>query len=411
MLGGTIDQTTPREPYPTLTIIRMASATLLSSSGCTPLLETVGTMAGAQEQSTHNPVYDYSTLETADASHFRHSTLEPVPAYQKEAYQTIDATDTADGRASGGFMNRRICGMRMKWALIGIIILLLFIVGAVVGAVMGSQKKSQGTPTPDSTPNANPITTSSTSSTTSTTTVSSTTSSSTLPPYTPLPSKDGFFAPDIIYNFSNSNLTTDGKQSFIQASYDSDTSSGSLDVARYYTKDEVPLLEWQIRPVYTSWRNSTFEHNVDESKDGQLDRSRTYWISSRHFGPDVRLTLDDERAFGLTNSSTEAGIEDYRLQLGLRPKDLANLGQYWYFIRKTPKGSNPRTTQYYTIHNALLPREWTVCKTFEKSPVMMSKAFKGEPWEQWDVIDGDELPKVDGKWSWVTDVEEGPGSE
>ena len=179
----------------------------------------------------------------------------------------------------------------------------------------------------------------------------------------------------------------------------------------YYTKDEVPLLEWQIRPVYTSWRNSTIEHSVDEDGDGQLDRSRTYWISSRHFGPDVRLTLDDERAFGVKNSSTEAGIEDYRLQLRMRPKDLANLGQYWYFFRKTPRDSNPRKAQYFTFHNALLPKEWVVCKTFDKSPPMMSKAFRGEPWEQWDVIKSDKLPKVDGKWNWVTDVEEGPASD
>ena len=114
MLGGTIEQTTDREPYPTAIIVRKACTALVSSSGCIPFLETVGTISVPQEQATHKPLYDNSTLEAADALHFRHSTLELIPAYHKEAYRTVDAADKDDGRAVGGFMNHMTYGMRMK---------------------------------------------------------------------------------------------------------------------------------------------------------------------------------------------------------------------------------------------------------------------------------------------------------
>lgn len=296
--------------------------------------------------------------------------------------------------------------MSIKIALVAAVILLLLVTGAVVGGVVGSRKKDQST-APPSPPDGGggKITTTSSSTTSGTSTTTSSTSSATLPPYTPLPNANNFFEPKSLYSFSNPNMTSNDSQVYLEASYDPDTKSGDVGVAveGTFTAAQTPLLLWQIRPVYSSWRNSTFTHNVSE----EGDRSRTYWISSRSFGPDYRLTLDDPKA---DTYNEGLDMKDWRLHIGLKPKDLSDPGQYWYFLAWTPGPKEARKSDFVTIHNMKLGLEFTVCKMMDSAYAVMSLDCDGSLWEQWDVIYEMDLPKAEKGFNWVTTVESNPGS-
>lgn len=348
----------------------------------------------ASSYSPESPGARFGTLEPVPG----HSTLEPVfnnnedAMEGKEVYSSVEVYpgDGVDNPTREDFMHRRVCGIRMKIALLIGGILLMFAIGAAVGGAVGSRKKGQIALPPPVPTSSLPPAPSSTSAA-STTIESATGTTGTAVPTNAKEVQD-YFDNDKWYTFGNRQVVPDENPYFIQMTWDDKTSSGYLNVGSDASPTS-PDKQFQLRSVPRTWPNSSY------SPEGWPDSALTYWISCREYGPDVLFTLDD-KAWREAKEKVEAAS----VPIGVMRKDLSDEGQYWWF-QKWVFSDGSDIYHMYNVKSglrfkAVYHREWG-------NPMVASVLAADERTNEWVIESGggvgETIGKKTGGFTWFTD--------
>lgn len=319
----------------------------------------------------------------------------------------------------GGIWKRHVWGMSMKIALILLVILLLVIIGAVIGGVLGSRKSSDKTSAPD--PSATNDAAAAGSSA-----ASSASSTSTGPPRPSSTGSGGFLSDE--YNLFTSarwykvRLVSENESStdpydranvrslVMEASYDKATLSGVVNLKSAETARKSTAQNWQIRPVPGDWANSTVKIDPNGSEKNRQNLRRVYWIASRKYGPDVVLALGDVSQPWTDRSGIRGADPELEfLPVILKPRDVGDIGQYWYFyttpvIDEYGQASTYKHNMYNVQTNYTYSLWYSTGWTNPKMGASLTVEDIGNSFfDSWDLISGDVVDEEEGGFPWFTD--------
>lgn len=164
------------------------------------------------------------------------------------------------------------------------------------------------------------------------------------------------------------------------------------------TSSTVAFQQWQFYTVPRDWANGTL-YLPSGGDWGNVPAARVFWIANRNYGPDIRLTLDEERWAPLAQGKNTSLTFPF---IRLRPKNLSELGQYWFAL-KYLCGVEKRDC--YKIHNVKSGIAFRIWVNEEKGwgePLMGTGVVVEGAWDLWDVKAVDEISPSDGGFDWIT---------
>lgn len=359
---------------------------------------------GGPPGGSHPPYTQFSTLpEVFEPMKEERSSQEGPEANHKKE-------DTV--AAPVGFWKRRICGIRMKIAATLALILLLAIIGSVVGGVLGSRKNNDKAPAdPAGTgvagsggdlASSNPG-----AATSATTSAAAPTRTAFLSDeFNTFAASDWYLLRLISLTSSYSSQTASRSQSLVlQANYNPTTSLGNIGLKPADWRGKTPAQHFQLRPVPSQWENSTVR--IDElGGDENKNLNRVYWIASKEYGPDVLLSLGDPEKPWTDQSGGRDAVEGSYIEVQMKPRDLGDRGQYWYFNSSMiyKRDEEPDSRYQLKLHNVVTGKKMSLWYRTQWDQPRMGI---GEPdsakgfMDSWDVQKRGVVNPKDNDFSWV----------
>ena len=155
----------------------------------------------------------------------------------------------------------------------------------------------------------------------------------------------------------------------------------------------------------SQWENSTVR--IDElGGDENKNLNRVYWIASKEYGPDVLLSLGDPEKPWTDQSGGRDAVEGSYIEVQMKPRDLGDRGQYWYFNSSMifKRDEEPDSRYQLKLHNVVTGKKMSLWYRTQWDQPRMGI---GEPdsakgfMDSWDVQKRGVVNPKDNDFSWV----------